>query len=210
MIRIFAIEDHFVTSAGLRSLFRPSRDGIEVSGSSTKLEETLEMADPSKTDLFLLDLWLQNTDPVRNIKMLHEKFPGKPVVVLTSEESTIWQRRMMEAGAMGYLIKTASRAEIKLALEQVMQGKAVFSIAVETYHDDRGFTSKSVGLSNSLSHHQHDLLKLLIEGIPQQEMAGRLGISLSTVEKSLKNLRHKLEVKNNAELIRLVSVNRLV
>lgn len=210
MIRIFTIEDHVVTSTGLRFLFRPGRDGIEITGFAANMGEALKLADPSRTDIFLLDLWLQNTDPVSNIRMLHEKFPGKPVVILTSEESTIWQRRMMEAGAMGYLIKTATRVEIKSVLEQVMQGKAIFSISVETYHDDRGFTSTSVGLSNALSQHQHELLKLVVEGNSQKEIARRLVISLSTVEKSLKNIRQKLAVKNNAELIRLVITNRLI
>ena len=210
MIRIFIIEDHPVASAGIRSIFRPSRDGIEVVGCSTRMDEALEKADPSKTDLFILDLWLQESDPIQNIKMLHKKFPGKPVVVLTSEESSIWQRRMMEAGAMGYLIKTATKTEIKTAIEQIINGKAVFSIAVETYNDDRGFTSTSVGLSDSLTRHQHDLLRLLVDGFSQKEIADRLKISLFTVEKSLKNLRRKFEVKNLAELIRLVTSNRLI
>ncbi|MFH1160082.1 MAG: response regulator transcription factor [bacterium] len=210
MIKIFVIEDHVVTSAGIRSLFRSSRDAIAVTGCVTRVEEALEKADPAKIDLFLLDLWLHSTDPIQNLRLLQRKFPGKPIVVFTSEESPIWQQKMMEAGAMGYIIKTSSRSEIKSALERVMQGQAVFSVSIETFDKERGFTTSSVGVSNSLSRHQHELLTLLAQGYPQYDIAKKLGIAVSTVEKSLKHLRQKFEVKSNSELIRWATAHRLI
>jgi len=210
MIRIFIIEDHLVTSAGIRSLFRPSRDGIAITGCVTRIEEALEKADPAKTDLFLLDLWLHSTNPIQNLRLLHLAFPGKPVVVFTSEESPIWQQKMMEAGAMGYLIKTATRNEIKSALERVMQGQAVFSVSIETFDRERGFTTSSVGISNNLSRHQQMLLKLVAGGLTQYEIAKGLDISVSTVEKSFRNLRRKFDVKSNNELVRWATEHRLI
>ncbi len=199
-----------VTSVGIRNLFRASRDDIAVTGCVSRVEEALEKADPEKTDLFLLDLWLHSTDPLQNFRLLQQKFPGKPIVVFTSEESPVWQRKMMEAGAMGYLIKTSTRSEIKSALERVMQGQAVFSVSIETFDKERGFTSASVGISNSLSQHQHKLLTLLSQGMTQNTVAEKLGITLSTVEKSLKYMRQKFEVKSNSELIRWATAHRLI
>jgi len=142
--------------------------------------------------------------------LLHLAFPGKPVVVFTSEESPIWQQKMMEAGAMGYLIKTATRNEIKSALERVMQGQAVFSVSIETFDRERGFTTSSVGISNNLSRHQQMLLKLVAGGLTQYEIAKELDISVSTVEKSFRNLRRKFDVKSNNELVRWATEHRLI
>jgi len=210
MIRIFVIEDHAVTSSGIRNFFRASRDGMAVTGCVTRVDEALEKADPSQTDLFLLDLWIHSTNPLENLRLLKEKFPGIPVVIFTSEESPIWQQKMMEAGAMGYLVKTASRIEIRSALEHIMQGQAVFSVSIDTFDKNRGFTSTSMGIAGTLTEHQHKLLTLLANGLPQREMASKLGITTSTVEKSFKYLRQKFEVKTNAELIRWVTANRLI
>lgn len=111
---------------------------------------------------------------------------------------------------MGYLIKTATRNEIKSALERVMQGQAVFSVSIETFDRERGFTTSSVGISNNLSRHQQMLLKLVAGGLTQYEIAKELDISVSTVEKSFRNLRRKFDVKSNNELVRWATEHRLI
>ena len=109
MIRIFTIEDHPVIVTGLRNLFRPSRDEIEIIGSASSVEEAVTRADPDTFDLFLLDLWLPNTNPILNVKKLKEIYPNKPITIFTSENSSSWQRKMFEAGVMAYLLKSADR-----------------------------------------------------------------------------------------------------
>jgi len=210
MINLFVIEDHYVTTSGLRTFFRGTRDGIQVIGSALSTDEAIGNREVKKADIILLDLWLKSTDPILNLKMMQENYPTKPVVIFTSEESSVWQRKMMEAGAMGYISKAASKTEIKSALTKVIDGLAVFSVAIETYDDERGMTSRSKGISNSLTRRQQELLRLLSRGISQHIIAKELGISSSTVEKSLKILRDKFEVKNNNELVRYIVSNRLL
>ena len=91
-----------------------------------------------------------------------------------------------------------------------MQGQAVFSVSIETFDKEKGFTSSSMGISNILTNYQHELLTLLAHGLPQHDIATNLGITRSTVEKSLKYLRQKFELKTNAELIRWATANRLI
>ncbi|MEI6457155.1 MAG: response regulator, partial [bacterium] len=94
MIRLFVIEDHPVIVTGLRNLFRPSRDGIEVAGSASGLAEALLKATPTGLDIFILDLWLGRSKPVENVRTLRAGFPGKPIVVYTSEISSAWRRKV--------------------------------------------------------------------------------------------------------------------
>ncbi len=94
MIRIFIIEDHQVTIAGLRTYFRPSRDTVIITKTSNNIEEALLIEDPESFDVILLDLWLPSGDPSENFQKITAKFPGKPVVCYTAEVSLYWQRKM--------------------------------------------------------------------------------------------------------------------
>ena len=94
MIRLFTIEDHPVIITGLRNTFRPSRDGIEITGSASNVDEAILHANPATFDIFLLDLWIPGYQPLQNIRQLKEHFAEKPVVMFTSEDSSIWQRKM--------------------------------------------------------------------------------------------------------------------
>jgi len=96
MIRLFTIEDHPVIITGLKNLFRPSRDEIEVIGSSPSVDDAIQKADPLAFDIFMLDLWIPSSHPLQNVKKLREHFPAKPIVMFTSEDSSVWQKKMFE------------------------------------------------------------------------------------------------------------------
>jgi DNA-binding NarL/FixJ family response regulator len=201
MIRLFVIEDHAaIIVAGLKRLFFASRDGIEVTGFATSVEEAIENADPDAFDLIILDLWLENRLPVVNIKKVKSQFPEKPVLIYTSESSLVWKRRMMEEKAMGYVTKSASRSEIKTAIETVAGGLRYFPGKLEDVN------AKKVIVSNedpalTISPLQMEMLAMLANGANHKEIAKTIGTSLSSLEKILKTLRDQYEAHNNIELL---------
>ena len=132
MIRLFVIEDHPVIITGLKNLFRPSRDEIEITDSAFNVDDAVQRANPELFDILLLDLWLPEANPLQNVKKLKDRFPGKPIVIFTSESSSSWQRKMFEAGVMAYLLKSADRYEIKTTLGKVFKGQIVFSGMAES------------------------------------------------------------------------------
>jgi DNA-binding NarL/FixJ family response regulator len=208
MIRLFVIEDHAaIIVAGLKRLFFASRDGIEVTGFATSVEEAIENADPDAFDLIILDLWLENRLPVVNIKKVKSQFPEKPVLIYTSESSLVWKRRMMEEKAMGYVTKSASRSEIKTAIETVARGARYFPGNLNEVN------AKKVIVSNedpalTISPLQMEMLAMLANGANHKEIAKTIGTSLSSLEKILKRLRDQYEARNNIEL--LSKVNKMV
>lgn len=201
MIRLFTIEDHPVIVSGLKNLFRPSRDDIEIVGSAHDVDEAISTADPATFDIFLLDLWIPNAHPLLNVRKLREHFGPKPVVIFTSEDSSSWQRKMFEAGVMGYMLKSAGKTEIKLTLEKVSKGQMVFSGTFDE-DEDRSVSMLYSGQTFQLTDNQKELVTLLSSGLTQQQIADAKKTSLSTVEKTLKHIREKCGAKNNAELIR--------
>jgi len=203
MIRLFTIEDHPVIITGLRNTFRPSRDGIEIIGSADNVDKAVEIADPSSFDVFLLDLWIPGYQPLQNINKIKEHFPGKPIVMFTSEDSALWQRKMFEAGAMAYLLKNAEKNEIRLTLEKVSQGMTVFTGMIEPERE-KTFRAGFADPKYILTPNQKEYVVLLSNGLTQQEIAEKKSLSISTVEKTIKNIRDKCKARNNAELVKIL------
>jgi DNA-binding NarL/FixJ family response regulator len=203
MIRLYIIEDHPVIVTGLKNLFRPSRDEIEIMGNAFNVDDAIAKADSDTFDVFLLDLWLPEANPLMNVKKLKENFQGKPIVIFTSEDSSSWQRKMFEAGVMAYLLKSTNKAEIKSTLEKVVRGQIVFSGLVEPDYEKKLSTILS-GQKYHLTPNQHELVVLLSSGLTQQQIADAKKTSVSTVEKTLKHVRERCDAKNNAELIKIL------
>jgi DNA-binding NarL/FixJ family response regulator len=203
MIRLFVIEDHPVIVTGLRNLFRPSRDEIEIVDSASNVDDAAISADPDAFDIFLLDLWLPDSHPLLNVKKLKDNFPGKPIVIFTSEESSAWQRKMFEAGVMAYLLKSINKHEIKATLEKVVKGQIVFSGMVEPDYEKQ-LASVLSGQKVHLTANQQELVTFLASGLTQQQIADAKKTSVSTVEKTLKHVRKNYAAKNNAELVKIL------
>jgi DNA-binding NarL/FixJ family response regulator len=203
MIKLFVIEDHQVTIAGLRSYFRPSRDEIQITRTANSIEEALASDGPDSFDVILLDLWLPSGEPTENYRRIEERFPRKPIVIYTAELSLHWQRKMYKLGAKGFINKKADKVLIESTLERVIKGETVYSSLISEYQTKRvieGYRNPKYGLTKD----QEDIVHLFIEGLPAKEIASKLGRDLSTINKSLKNIRSIFEVSNNIDLIKTI------
>jgi DNA-binding NarL/FixJ family response regulator len=132
MIRLFIIEDHLtIIVSGLKRLFSHTKDGIEIVGTCETVENAIATAEVLAFDLFVLDLWLENRLPIQNIRLLKERFPNKPILIYTSEDSLTWKRSMLKEGATAYVTKKASRSELKSAIEKASNGEKYFPVELK-------------------------------------------------------------------------------
>jgi DNA-binding NarL/FixJ family response regulator len=200
MIRIFIIEDHNVTITGLKSYFRPSRDEVVVAISSNTLEEALLIEDPSLFDVIMLDLRLPTGEPMENYKLLEKKFPGKPFVIYTSEESIHWQRKMYKLGARGFLHKSAEKPLIESTIKRVIKGETVYSTSMLEYQTKRkieGYRDPKYNLTKE----QIKIINCYLEGKTTQQVADEVGRDISTINKTMVAIRKIFEVETNIELV---------
>lgn len=202
-IRLLVIEDHPVIISGLRNMFRPGRDQIEITVSSGSLDNDVKSGLPDRFDVIFLDLWLPEGDPEANIKALIRQFPGKPVVIYTSEQSFQWQRKMFKAGAAAYLVKSSDKTTIKSTLERVFAGETVYSEPIRQFEARQSLVEQA-NQSSDLTLDQQKMISLLSEGYALKEIAALQGKSVSAIEKMLKHLRKKFEVRNNIELVKIL------
>jgi DNA-binding NarL/FixJ family response regulator len=209
-IGLFVIEDNAnIIVPGLKNLFRHDRDRISVTGYAKNVEEAMEEADPSQFDLIILDLWIGSTQPLVNLQKVKSHFPGKPVIIYTQDTSPVWRRKMMAAGAKAYIIKDATREEMKQAFEEVAVGKTWVSGRFSDEEQDNLFRiipAHSVRLSPA----QRRMVDLLTLGMKREEIAEQMNLSSAAIDKTFAKLRTQFKVKTNYELVRHLIENGLL
>lgn len=170
-IRLFVIEDNAnIIVPGLKNLFRGDRDKICVAGYANNVQEAIETADLTKLDLVILDLWIGETLPLFNLQQVKSHFIGKPVIIYTQDNRPVWRRKMMAAGAKAYIIKDATREEMKQAFEEVAVGKTWVSGRFSDEEQDNFFRIVSAQ-SAQLSPVQQRMVDLLTRGMKREEIA---------------------------------------
>ncbi|MDP1623155.1 MAG: response regulator transcription factor [Bacteroidales bacterium] len=206
MIKLFVIEDHeAIIVPGLRNIFRPSRDQIEVTGSSPDVRKALLNPSLGLSDLIILDLWIPGEDPMNSMTLLRDQYPDKPVLIYTSEELPIWQQKMMEAGAKGFLKKNCPREDLKSAITHIAKGGMWFEGPMADGIPPEKSENNQEGLLPKLTPVQKEIIDLLIAGNHHHEIAKRLNTTSAKIDKTLIGLRIKFQCKTTIELVMLLS-----
>ena len=125
MIKLFAIDDHFLIIEGLYKSFNPDSKDVEVIGSALSIEEALEKLPTTPTDIIVLDLFIRENDPVLNFQRLHSAFPSLPIVILSMEDSLQWKVKMFRLGVHAFLNKGDSKATMNDVFIRVASGQSV-------------------------------------------------------------------------------------
>src|SRR5687768_6940911 len=200
-IRVVVIEDQRELRDGLSILLdlTPNFRCVKSFGS---MEEALRGIEGGGIDLVLTDIGLPRMNGVEGTRILRERFPELPIVVLTvhGEDDKIFQA--LCAGASGYLLKNTAPAQIVEAVKEVLNGGAPMSpeVARRVVHLFRTFAPPAE-VEYHLTEQERRILKMLVEGHHYKTAAYDLGISRSTVAFHLKNIYEKLQVHSKTEAV---------
>lgn len=209
MIRLLVIEDHPVAITGLRNMFRPQRDGIEISFFEDSIKKVKANVDTDGFDIIVLDLYLFKTDPLENVRNLRSIFPDKPIVIFTSEESEEWQWKMFKAGVKAYIFKSETRKEILDTIIKVYNGKVVFSDHVLHLNVDH-FLKAAEKEIYTITDNQRIILGHITQGLTYKAIASLKNTTTSSIEKTMTHLRRKFNAHNNAELISILRDSKIL
>ena len=121
-IRILVVDDHAVTRSGLRKVFLVSRD-LESVGEATDSNEAIQMAGLCKPDVVLMDLMMPAMDGIHATREIRQKYPPTQVIVLTSFSDAKLVQGALQAGAIGYLQKNVTAAELGNAIRSAHAGR---------------------------------------------------------------------------------------
>jgi len=185
-------------------------DGMKVVGSAATGEEAILAARRLRPDLIIMDLVLPDLNGIDATQRILGEFPLMRIIVLSASHTPEHVSRALRAGAHGYVVKTASGAELIQAVKAVSAGRQFVGSAITRLFPD-GVVDISTAKSSfeRLSKREREVLRRIVAGLSSADIAEQLGISPKTVDTYRGRLMVKLGVSNRSALIRLVIEHEL-
>ncbi len=199
MTRILVVDDHAIVRSGVRRLLADLRD-LELLEAASG-EEALEQVRDGDFDLVILDLNLPGLGGLELLRRLLKSGPNLSVLVFSLHTEAIYANRAMEAGARGFVSKSAAPEEFLAAVQTVLAGGSVIErdIASEIATQEIGENA----YLRPLTQRDLEILRLLAAGNSLTEIGEALGIAYKTVANTLSRIKEKLGVTHTADLIRI-------
>jgi DNA-binding NarL/FixJ family response regulator len=210
MIRVLLADDHGIVRDGLRRIVEESGD-MEVVAEAADGREALRLVAQTNPDVAVVDISMPGIDGLEVVNRLKGSHPALPVLILTMHEEAQYIVRAIEAGAMGYLTKQSAPEQLVSAIRKVRQGQrymtdeASEALALRIARGTRDKTPL-----DSLSMRELQVLRRLAMGHTNREIAQAYSLSIKTVDTYRARLLKKLDLRNNAELIRFAIQNHLI
>jgi DNA-binding NarL/FixJ family response regulator len=199
MIKILVADDHPVVRDGLRALFAEYPD-ITLIGEAATGREAIKAAVIDQPDVIIMDLAMPDTDGFSATAEISRVAPEVAVLILTMSDDDVTVTKAMRAGARGYLLKGATKEEILRAVTAVADGQAIFGPSVAQRILARlGAQATGDDPFPQLTPREHDVLRLLSQGLSNSAIADRLGLSLKTVNNNTSAIFTKLNVATRTE-----------
>ena len=206
MIKVYIVEDHSVVIEGIYSLLQNEK-GIELCGYTTNAQNCINYFVNHVADVILMDIGLPDMSGIDLCTIIKKKYPGIMVIALSTFNQGTYIKKMMEAGASGYLLKNTSKVEILEAIKTVTLGKTYLSFEAGKELQITNVKDDNIPL---LTKREKEILILIAEGHTNQQIKEKLFISVDTVDTHRKNIHTKLNVKNTAMLVRYAIENKIV
>ncbi len=209
-IDIFIAEDHEITRVGLR-LTLEQVPGFSVVGEAADGKMTVKKVAELKPQVVLMDIGLPVMDGIDATTKIKQEVPGTRVIMLTSRDADRDIFAALGAGADGYCLKEVSGSQLAMAIRAVADGVAWLAPGVAnrvlracaTASPAPGVAgldlAKSNSLASPLSHRELEVLKLVVEGLSNQEIADKLVLSVETVKTHMRHIMEKLAVSDRTQ-----------
>ncbi len=198
-IRILVVDDESVVRDGVITILSLQPD-MEVVGDARNGIEAVKAAHKTKPNVILLDMVMPEQDGLATIPKLKEMLPESKILVLTSfaESDRVYQA--VKSGALGYLLKDATRIQLLQAIRDVAKGQASIppSIALKVIHE-MDHPSQLLYTANPLTPRENETLRLIARGLSNQEIAATLVVHERTVAKYVSSILEKLQLANRTQ-----------
>jgi two-component system nitrate/nitrite response regulator NarL len=204
-ITLLIVDDHPMVLEGMKTLLShiPS---LEIMGTAANAFEAITFLKSNLVDVAVVDISLPDISGIELTTQIKKEFPEVKVLAMSTFKEQSYVTEMIKHGALGYLVKSASREEIEEAIRHVSQGELFLGSGVSTLNL-QGEPNRDIPL---ISRREKEVLQLIVDGLTNPQIAEKLFISLHTVDSHRKNLLTKFEVNNTASLIRIAVKAKIV
>jgi len=203
-VRLFIVDDHFMVVEGIRSLLQEEPE-VVWAGSAGNAAYCVSGIRETCPDVILMDINLPDRSGYELCREVREKFPHIKVIGLSNFNQASFIRKMLEAGASGYILKNASKKDLLKALRVVSMGGTFLDAEVA-----RQLHQQQSGPNWVLTKREREVLQLIAEGLTNTEIGERLFLSTTTVDTHRKHLLLKMGARNSAEMVKLAFQHKVL
>jgi DNA-binding NarL/FixJ family response regulator len=211
-VKILIADDHELIRRGVRTILESSRDA-EIVGEAANGIQAVEQTEKLKPDVVIMDLVMPGLDGIEATRRIHAANSGIRVIILTMHDSEVLVRRVLIAGADGYLLKSDLANQLKTAVKSVCRGQRYLSGQISEGLVD-GYLQQDVPKRNAtpvrLTSRELEVARLLSLGKSSKEIGTALRITVRTVETHRANIMRKWNVHSVTELLHYASAHGLV
>lgn len=210
-IRVLIVDDHGVLRAALRAILG-AEPAIEIVDEAANGREALQLASKTQPDVVLLDLSMPGLGGVEVTRQLRELLPEIKVLILTVHKDNSLLKEAIRAGANGYILKQAVESELIAAIHAVWRGDlyvhpTMTQALLKTLSQTPIIQDQPL---EALTPREIEILRLIVQGYTNRQMADKLSISIRTVESHRGNLMNKLDMRSRVDLVRYATEHNLV
>lgn len=214
-IKVILVDDHQVVRDGLK-ISMLDVEQIDVVGEASSGERLLTLLETQEVDVVILDISLPEKSGIEIAEILKNKYPDIKVIIFTAHTTEEFIFESIRSGAKGFLTKESSKPEIVNSIIEVYEGKNFLSGTIsntllidyiEKEKDSPGRASQKI---ESLTQRELEILKLIVEGNSNKDIADKLFISVRTVETHRTNIMHKLEMNSIIDLVKFAIKKKLI
>jgi NarL family two-component system response regulator LiaR len=205
-IRVMIVDDHAVVRSGLEAFLSAIPD-LNLVGEAEGGDEAVVRCGLLKPDVVLMDLMMPGTNGVAATKLIREKYKSIQIIALTSFHEDTLVQNALQAGAIGYLMKNVSARELAAAIRSARSGKMTLSpeAAEALVH-----SNEQAREIDKLTEREREVLKYMVDGLNNAEIAERLVVSLSTVKYHISNILAKFCVDNRVAAVTMAIQKKML
>lgn len=209
-IKIAIADDHQLFRQGLITLLSNS-DEIEVVGQAENGEEAIESCLKLKPDILLMDIGMPIMNGIKATGILKISQPNIKVIALSMHSERNFVKTILEAGALGYLMKSCTYTQLRNAITTVYSGKKYLDEEVtEVILQDYLNVEDNLQIDSVLSKREMEVLKLIAEGYSSKETSEKLFVSIKTVGSHRQNILDKLNLKSTTDIVKYALRNNII
>ena len=204
-IRLLIVDDHPMVLEGMKAMLQQI-NYIELTGTAANAFEAIDILKKVSVDIAIVDINLPDINGIELTAKIKKEFPVVKVLAMSTFKERSYISQMIQNGASGYLVKSASREEIEEAILSAHEGKLYLSMDINTIDINKQINTPVPVISTR----EKEILQLIADGLTNPQIASQLFLSMHTVDTHRKNLLAKFNVNNTASLIKMAAQHHLI
>jgi two-component system, NarL family, response regulator LiaR len=208
-IRVMIVDDHDIVRRGL-SMFLNGFDDLLLVGEAANGQDATRLCSEVQPHVVLMDMMLPDTDGISLTRTIRAQNPHIQVVMLTSSKDDESVQRALQAGAVGYMLKNISVTDMVNTIRLASVGKVTLAPEAAQALINLAVQPPQMSVTHNLTERERTILKLMVDGLSNQQIADQIFVSRSTVKAYVSTILSKLGVQNRIEAVRMAVQQSLI